>query len=119
VAILSAPPELSLELPLHVRVKRQARGEADVVLAYFVEQKRLEPRVPGLAAMVFPAGGLWIAWPKRSSGLATDLADNVLRGLILPHGLVDNKVCALDETWSALRFVWRLENRGKPSGKAS
>jgi hypothetical protein len=72
----------------------------------------------GLGATVFPAGGLWIAWPKRSSGLATDLTDNAVRGLILAQGLVDNKVCVLDETWSALRFVWRLQNREEPPRRA-
>jgi hypothetical protein len=83
-------------------------------LAFFVQQKTLDQRLPGLGSMIFPSGGLWIAWPKRSSGRATDLTDNVVRGLVLPQGLVDNKVCAIDETWSALRFVWRLENRGSP-----
>ena len=63
------------------------------------------------AAMVFPAGGLWIAWPKKASGMATDLGDNAIRVAALTRGLVDNKVCALDETWSALRLVWRRENR--------
>jgi hypothetical protein len=99
-------------LPPHVTVKRQARGLVDVVLAFFVQQKKLDQRLPGLAAMIFPSGGLWIAWPKRMSGLVTDLTDQVVRDLVLPRGLVDNKVCAVDETWSALRFVWRLEHRG-------
>jgi hypothetical protein len=114
VAIFSAPPEFVLELPPGVKVRGQARGAADVVLAFFVRQDQLGRRLPGLGSMIFPAGGLWIAWPKRSSGLVTDLTDNVVRGLVLPEGLVDNKVCAVDETWSALRFVWRLENRGTP-----
>jgi hypothetical protein len=112
VAILSAPSEFFLELPPDVRVRRQARGAADVVLAFFVQQKKLDQRLPQLGAMVFPSGGLWVAWPKKSSGVATDLTDYVVRSLVLPRGLVDNKVCAINETWSALRFVWRLENRG-------
>ena len=58
--------------------------------------------------MVFPDGGLWIAWPKKSSGVETDLGDETIRDVVLPHGLVDNKVCAIDETWSGLRMVWRL-----------
>ena len=58
-----------------------------------------------------PAGGLWIAWPKRSSGVATDLDENVVREIGLAGGLVDNKVCAIDATWSGLRFVWRLRDR--------
>ena len=58
-----------------------------------------------------PAGGLWIAWPKRSSGVATDLDENLVREIGLAEGLVDNKVCAIDATWSGLRFVWRLRDR--------
>jgi hypothetical protein len=61
--------------------------------------------------MIFPAGGLWIAWPKRTSGVATDITDHVIREEALPLGLVDNKVCAVDETWSGLRVVWRRELR--------
>jgi hypothetical protein len=119
LAILAAPPEFALALPAHVTVRRQARGRADVVLAFFIRQKKLDQRLPGLGSMVFPSGGLWIAWPKRSSGLATDLNDYAVRALALPQGLVDNKVCAIDETWSALRFVWRRENRGIPAKGAS
>jgi hypothetical protein len=58
-----------------------------------------------------PAGGLWAAWPKKSSGVATDLDENVVREIGLAAGLVDNKVCAIDETWSGLRFVIRLKDR--------
>jgi hypothetical protein len=56
-------------------------------------------------------GGLWVAWPKRASGVVTDLDENVVRDLGLAAGLVDNKVCAIDATWSALRFVVRLRDR--------
>jgi hypothetical protein len=58
-----------------------------------------------------PACGLWIAWPKRSSRVPTDLTDEVIREIALPTGLVDNKVCAIDQTWSGLRLVIRVENR--------
>ncbi|HWF35377.1 MAG TPA: DUF3052 domain-containing protein, partial [Solirubrobacteraceae bacterium] len=58
-----------------------------------------------------PAGGLWIAWPKRSSGVATDLSEGTVREAGLGTGLVDNKVCAIDHTWSGLRFVVRLADR--------
>jgi hypothetical protein len=61
--------------------------------------------------MVFPSGGLWIAWPKKAAGVATDLSDDAVRRTVLARGLVDNKVCAVDETWSALRFVWRRQDR--------
>jgi hypothetical protein len=61
--------------------------------------------------MMEPAAGLWIAWPKRASKVATDITEDVLREVALPTGLVDNKVCAVDETWSGLRLVIRLEHR--------
>ncbi len=63
--------------------------------------------------MIFPDGGLWIAWPKRASGVETDLSDEAVREVALPLGLVDNKVCAIDETWSGLRVVWRRERRSE------
>lgn len=56
-------------------------------------------------------GAIWVAWPKRSSGVETDLTEDTMRDLFLPTGMVDNKVCAIDETWSGLRFVVRKENR--------
>ena len=91
---------------------RRRLGPADVVVAFFTTRAALERRLPALERAVFPAGGLWIAWPKRSSGVATDLTEDVLREVALPRGLVDNKVCAIDETWSGLRLVWRKERRG-------
>ena len=67
--------------------------------------------MPGLVHALAPAGGLWLAWPKRASGLRTDLSDDVVRELGLATGLVDNKVCAVDATYSGLRFVYRLRDR--------
>ena len=60
---------------------------------------------------MFPDRSLWIAWPKRSSGVTTDMTEDVIREVALPLGLVDNKVCAIDATWSGLRLVWRKELR--------
>jgi hypothetical protein len=99
-------------------VKRRAGGHVDVAVAFFTSAAMLEKRMDALGAMIFPAGGLWIAWPKKTSGVATDLSDNAVRAAALPLGLVDNKVCALDATWSALRLVWRRENRTAASGHA-
>ena len=62
------------------------------------------------------SGGLWIAWPKRTAGVATDLRESIVREVGLAHGLVDNKVCAVDETWSGLRFVYRLSDRPARNG---
>ena len=66
--------------------------------------------------MIFPAGGLWVAWPKRASGVATTVNENVVREIALPLGLVDNKVCAIDETWTGLRVVWRRERSSLTTG---
>ena len=111
LAILSPPAGFALDLPLTVRVKHQARGAADVVLAFFTEVDVLSRRIERLGAMVYPSGGLWIAWPKGSSPLRSDLTDHAVRDVSLPLGLVDNKVCAIDDHWTALRMVWRLRHR--------
>jgi hypothetical protein len=111
VALLKSPPGVVTELPNGVVVKRQARGSADVVVAFVTRRAELEPRLAALGKMIFPAGGLWIAWPKRAAGVPTDITDQVVREVSLPLGLVDNKVCAIDETWSGLRVVWRRERR--------
>ena len=73
-------------------------------------------RFPDLARRLVTNGGLWIAWPKRSSGIPTDLDGNVVREFGLAAGLVDNKVCAVDDTWSGLRFVYRLKDRPARNG---
>ena len=86
-------------------------GAADVVV-FFVEDRMLfEKQLEPLGQAVFPDRSLWIAWPKRASGVTTDMTENVVREVALPRGLVDNKVCAVDATWSALRLVWRRELR--------
>jgi hypothetical protein len=112
VALVGAPPGLLGALPAGVTVKRQARGTADVVVAFFTERRDFERRIDALGRMIFPSGGLWVAWPKRSSGRPTTVDENVVREVALPLGLVDNKVCAIDETWSGLRVVWRRDRRG-------
>ncbi len=114
LALLWAPDDVACEMPPGVEVVRRLVRTADVVVAFFTKGVALERRLDRLGAMVFPAGGLWIAWPKRTSGLATDLTDHAVRALALPRGLVDNKVCAIDGTWTGLRLVWRRELRGAP-----
>lgn len=114
LVVLGAPDGVLGEPPAGVEVRRRAAGRADVVVAFFTGRARLERRLEALGALVFPAGGLWVAWPKRSSGVASDLSDAVVRDLALPLGLVDNKVCAIDPTWSGLRLVWRRERRVGP-----
>ena len=111
LALLHAPSGWAMTLPPDVTVKRQARGHVDVVVALFVRKVALQQQFDALPPMIFPSGGLWIAWPKKGSGKKTDLTDNVVRQSVLERGLVNNKVCAVDETWSALRFVWRRQQR--------
>lgn len=98
---------LTEECPVGLRLG----GRADVVVAFFERRPVRERRVDALARTIFPDGGLWLAWPKRASGRSTDLSDEVVRQVALAHGLVDNKVCAIDATWSALRVVWRRQHR--------
>jgi hypothetical protein len=114
LGLIGAPDEFAVALgplPEDVRVRRTARGPLDVVVAFFVARAALERRLPALRAALDPAGGLWIAWPKRASGVATDLTESLVRELGLAAGLVDNKVCAIDQVWSGLRFVYRLQDR--------
>jgi hypothetical protein len=112
VALIDAPLGVVDGLPPGVTVKRQARGTAEVVVSFFTRRRDFERRIDSLAKMIFPAGGLWVAWPKRASGQQTDMHEGVVREVALPLGLVDNKVCAIDETWTGLRVVWRRERRG-------
>jgi hypothetical protein len=96
-----------------VTIRRRLRVRCDVIVSFHVDRAELGRRLPALRGALAPDGGLWLAWPKRSSGVATDLSDGSVRELGLAAGLVDNKVCAIDETWSGLRFVYRLANRSK------
>lgn len=114
VALLGAPGGFEDDLaplPSGVRLIRRLAADLDVAVLFVTRRAELERRFPVAAARLTPAGGLWVAWPKRSSGVATDLTEDVLREVGLPLGLVDNKVCAVDEVWSGLRFVWRRERR--------
>jgi hypothetical protein len=84
---------------------------AEVVVAFFREAAELPERLPGLAQRIFPAGALWVAWPRRAGGHRSDITENGLRDHALPLGIVDIKVAAIDPDWSGLKFVWRVENR--------
>jgi hypothetical protein len=111
LALVHAESTFSLEIPPSVTIRHGARGSAHVVLAFFTRAARLESELDHLARMIYPSGSLCIAWPKRASGRPTDLSDHVVRAAALVRALVDNKVCAVDDTWSALRIVWRVEMR--------
>jgi hypothetical protein len=98
-------------LPDGAAVRTRVRGRLDVIVAFFTRRSKLERRFPPLAAALEADGGLWIAWPKRSSGAATDLAEDIVREIAIANGMVDNKVCAIDDTWSGLRLVYRVRDR--------
>ncbi|HEU0013944.1 MAG TPA: hypothetical protein VFQ45_09690 [Longimicrobium sp.] len=98
------------ELPDEVTVA-DADGPLDLVVFFTSSAEELRARFGVLAARLAPAGMLWIAWPKKASRVATDLDENVVRGIGLAAGLVDTKVCAIDAVWSGLRFVVRLADR--------
>lgn len=114
VSLVHAPDgvvALIAPLPDGVRVSRRLGTGKDVVVAFFTRRADLEREFPRLRLGIHDAGGLWIAWPKRASGVATDVTEDVVRQIALAAGLVDNKVCAIDATWSGLRVVVRRENR--------
>ena len=98
-------------LPEGVRFSRRAAGRFDVIVFFTRSHDELDRRFATLAGKLHEAGGLWVAWPKKSSGVATDLLEDRVRHAGLEAGLVDNKICAIDEIWSGLRFVYRLRDR--------
>jgi hypothetical protein len=113
VLLDNGPAGFTIEgLPDGIRpATRAGRTEYDVVLAFCPDRARLAKRLPLLLERTTTAGMIWIAWPKRSSGVPTDLDENGVRDIALPLGVVDVKVCAVDATWSGLKLVRRLANR--------
>lgn len=112
VALVGSPRNFTQtlgELPDNVKSIKTVKSttQFDVAILFTQSRDELEGRfatlIPGLAI----GGGIWVAWPKKTSGVRTDLTENILRDVCLSTGLVDNKVCAIDETWSGLRFVRR------------
>jgi hypothetical protein len=91
--------------------KLGAKPGADVVVYFTTSREELERRFDLLKGALAPADGLWIAWPKKAARLETDLDFEIVQGIGLAHGLVDNKSCSIDERWQALRFVYRLADR--------
>jgi hypothetical protein len=114
VALVNAPAEFETmlgALPAGAAFVPPSRRGLDVVLLFARSRAELVRRFAGLAARLKPDGSLWVAWPKKASGVETDLAEPYVRQHGLDVGLVDVKVCAVDETWSGLRFVYRLKDR--------
>jgi hypothetical protein len=97
--------------PAGVTATSKPEGPLDFVHLFTKEKTDLEKRFPGLMKTLTPAGMFWVSWPKGASKLKTDLNENVVRAIGLEAGLVDVKVCAVDDVWSGLKFVRRLKDR--------
>ena len=115
VAWLNAPEHFDAllgDLPAGVRVSRRLGRGLDVLVQFATARAELRSRLPKLRDAIFPDGAAWVSWPKRGSGVATDITEDAIREDALPLGLVDVKVAAIDETWSGLKLVVRRELRG-------
>jgi hypothetical protein len=112
LALLGAPDGFAIDdLPPGVAVRRRAAAECDVIVSFHTRRADLVRRFPVLMRALAVDGGLGVAWPKRASGVNTDITEDVVRELALPTGMVDHKVCAIDDNWSGLRLVLRRELR--------
>lgn len=119
IAFVGSPPgfrEALGELPDGVRLHSRPRGELDLVVFFTAHRSDLERRFADLMDPLTQAGGLWVAWPKRSSAIDSDLSFQDVQRIGLEAGLVDNKSCSIDDDWQALRFVYRLTDRSRGSG---
>jgi hypothetical protein len=115
IALLNAPPDIDTvlgELPDGVTTSRRLTGHRDLVLIFITRQVDLASRLASLTAAIAPNGMIWVAWPKRASKIDTDMTEDVIRDIVLPSsGLVDVKVCAIDQVWSGLKLVIRKTAR--------
>jgi hypothetical protein len=114
VSIIGAPKNYAItlgKLPSEVKQSKKLRGPLDFLQFFCSKRSRLEANFQALKQALTPGGMLWVCWPKVSSGVPTDLTENVVREIGLRNGLVDVKVCAVDEIWSGLKFVFRVKDR--------
>ena len=114
LAVVNHPPgflELLGDLPDGVRLFERASTKLDVIVYFSDEAANVARRVPVFARYLAPAGGLWVCYPKKSSRIETDVTFEFVQEVGLKAGLVDNKSCAIDDDWSGLRFVYRLQDR--------
>jgi len=111
--LIGAPKGWAIaDLPEDVKVaRRRGAAAANIIIAFFRNARTLRESVPGLAHAIVPDGALWLAWPRRAGGHTSDITDNAVRAAILPLGLVDVKIAALDDDWSGMKVVWRKELR--------
>jgi hypothetical protein len=111
VHLYDPAPGWAFDDPPSDLVDADTDGPADLIIAFFTTSGDIAARLDGLARRIFPAGALWVAWPRRAGGHRSDITDTIVREQALPIGLVDVKVAAIDNDWSGLRLVWRVVNR--------
>jgi hypothetical protein len=114
IALVNAPRGYRMvlgTLPAGVTVVTAARGSLPFIQFFTTSRRTLKARFAGLVRALAPTGALWVSWPKRASGVTTDVTEDVVRAVALPRGLVDVKVCAVDEVWSGLKLVRRRKGR--------
>jgi DUF3052 family protein len=115
VAVLGGPEDFVSDtlgqLPEDVAVARRLGASKDIVIFFTTQRAALAERLEALRAAIAPDGMIWVAWPKKASKVPTDITEDVVREVVLPTGLVDVKVCAIDATWSGLKIVIRKELR--------
>jgi hypothetical protein len=98
-------------LPDAVTFRSHLRGHLDLVVTFFVERRKFEQRLPAVARAMERDGSWWVCWPKKASKVPTDMTEDVVRDVVLPVGLVDVKVAAIDDVWSGLKVMWRKSMR--------
>ena len=112
IALVNAPKDFQFEeLPANVEFLKHTAKSLDIILYFVTTERALAKDFSKLAARLTANGMIWIAWPKKSSGVATDLSFECVQRIGLDAGLVDVKICAIDDTWSGLKFVYRLKDR--------
>ena len=114
VELVNAPENFQAELgelPADVKFMKSTTKSLDLILFFVLSERALAKDFAKLAARLTSNGMIWIAWPKKSSGVATDLTFERVQRIGLDAGLVDVKICAIDDTWSGLKFVYRLKDR--------
>ena len=115
VAFVNAPEGFArgLDLPADVIMNKRSQQRLDLALLFVKSEKELMQKFSHLAAKLKPSGMLWVAWPKKSSGVASDLSFTNVQSIGLATGLVDTKICAVDDVWSGLKFVFRVKDRAR------
>ena len=114
VVVIRPPPDYARllgRIPERVRILDRLDGRVDMIHAFVRTRADLAARFLSWKNALPPDGSLWVSWPKRAAGVPTDLTEDVVRAIALAKGLVDVKVCAVDETWSGLKLVYRTKDR--------